>query len=72
MPAIAVDVKKKLESFTNLGHLALVGCELTTLQNFPNLPNLVNLELIDNKLTGASLKPLEDCVNLISLSLEGN
>ena len=64
MQKLADDVKKRLETYQNLASLTLNGCNLRSLENFPNLPNLIRLELIDNKLTGEKLKPLGVFTNL--------
>ena len=62
-----------LEKFVNLRTLTLNGCGLTTLEGFPQLPQLRQLELSDNNLSDG-LESLQDAclVNLKSLSLAGN
>ena len=70
MQGITLDIKKRLESYTNLEYLTFNDCGLESLENFPDLPNLIRLELIGNKLTEVS--SLGHLSKLQSLWLGGN
>jgi Leucine-rich repeat (LRR) protein len=43
------NIKKMLESCTNLEYLTLNDCAMKSLEHFPNLKSLIVLELSDNK-----------------------
>jgi len=47
---ITPEIKEKLETYSNLASLTLNDCNLTSLDNFPELPNLIRLEIQDNNL----------------------
>ena len=71
-PRIEDEVKKELESVSNLLCLSLNNCKLETLENFPTLPNLVRLEIMDNEFPADDLKYLSGLTSLQSLSLANN
>ena len=62
----------KLEKIESLLCLSLNNCQLTTLENFPQLTELIRLEIMDNKFPGSSLTHLSGLVGLQSLSLANN
>ncbi len=69
---ISEDLKKELESLKKTTFLSLNNCELTTLENFPNISGLTRLELMENKISGKDLKCLSNLTTLKSLSLGEN
>eukprot|EP01017_Pseudomicrothorax_dubius_P034997 TRINITY_DN4856_c0_g1_i11.p1 TRINITY_DN4856_c0_g1~~TRINITY_DN4856_c0_g1_i11.p1 ORF type:complete len:198 (+),score=79.12 TRINITY_DN4856_c0_g1_i11:33-626(+) len=65
-------IKKELEKYKNLKILGITNCGLTTLENFPNLNALQELNLSTNNLNGAALAPLAGLKNLKVLSIVEN
>jgi hypothetical protein len=68
-PRIDDEIKKEIESITNLLCLSLNNCKLESLENFPNLPSLIRLEIMDNLFPAEDLKYLTGLTSLQSLSL---
>ena len=64
--------KVYLEKFTKVDNMIMLGCELTSLENFPNLPELKRLELSENEFKGSDLVHLQKLKELICLNLNGN
>jgi len=68
-PEIKAAIEKHKDT---LVFLSLNECQLTSLENFPNLPKLSRLELTDNKIPGSELAKLASFTDLQSLSFGGN
>ena len=63
------ELKKELEAFKELQTLTMNGCELISLDNFPKLDNLFQLELTDNKFPITDLTKLAHLKSMQSLVL---
>ena len=64
---ITPELKKKLESVSQMSVLTLNNCSLKTLANFPHLNNLVRVELAQNKFPAselAHLKAIKECQSI--------
>jgi Leucine-rich repeat (LRR) protein len=64
--------KVYLEKFTKVDNMIMLGCGLTSLENFPDLPELKRLELSENEFKGSDLVHLQKLKGLICLNLNGN
>jgi Leucine-rich repeat (LRR) protein len=69
---ITLKLKDELEKYKALKRLSMIACDLRSLDNFPNLASLEELELADNKIKGDELSKLPALNNLRSLGLSSN
>ena len=63
------ELRQELESLKELQALSMNGCELNSLDNFPDMPNLFQLELGDNKFPISDLTKLAHLKGVQSLIL---
>ena len=64
--------KAYLEKFTNVDNLIMLGCELSSLENFPELTNIKRLELSENAIKGSDLVHLKKLTGLVCLNIAAN
>ena len=64
--------KTYLEKFTKVDNMIMLGCALTSLENFPDLPELKRLELSENEIKGSDLAHLKKLTGLICLNICAN
>ena len=69
---ISPKLKEELEKFKSLKRLSLIACDVRSLDNFPNLASLEELDFADNKIKGDELTKLPNLANLRSLCLSSN
>jgi Leucine-rich repeat (LRR) protein len=69
---ITPKLKDELEKYKALKRLSMIACDLRSLDNFPNLTSLEELELADNKIKGDELSKLPSLNNLRRLGLSSN
>ena len=61
-----------MQDLKNLNMLSFQSTQISSLQNFPTLPNLKQVELTDNLLTGAELIHLCGNENLAKIGMANN
>ncbi|KAI8585947.1 hypothetical protein BDZ88DRAFT_431027 [Geranomyces variabilis] len=71
LPADASSSFNSIDAYTNLHHLSLNNCGLTSVARFPSLPRLARLDLGDNRIA-TGLDALLGCPALTSIDLSGN
>ena len=64
--------KVYLEKFERVDNMIMLGCQLTSLVNFPELPEVKRLELSENELNGSDLAHLKKLKGLICLNFGKN
>jgi hypothetical protein len=69
--SISLADKRLLEKYHNIDYLAMSGCGLETLDNFPLLPKLIKLDLNENNIR-TGLSNLSQLTELLQLSLINN
>lgn len=66
-------MKDLIEKCDQLKSLKLAECSLSSLENFPKLPNLEELDVSSNAITDKDLKIIgSNCQKLVSLSIGDN
>lgn len=72
MGHITPEVKHQLERISDLLYLSMNACDLKSLNHFPVVKTLVQLDLCDNEFPAKELIHLKDLSQLKSLDLDGN
>lgn len=70
---LTVPMKHLIQSCMNIQVLSMAECDLTSLENFPKLDKLVELDVSSNSLTDSDMKTIAtQCPHIISLSIGDN
>lgn len=69
---ITPEVKTLLEKFKNLECLVLSECDISSLDNLPQLPHIQDLDLSSNNLTDSEIKKIAIYPKLVSLNIADN
>lgn len=65
-------IKQKIESAPRVKALSFQNCRLSSLENFPQIPGLKELDLSDNYLKDENIQELSQFKNLKYMYLSGN
>lgn len=66
------DLSLIIENHPRIESLILAECSLCSLDNFPTLPNLTNLDLSSNFLSDRNIEALLSCKAIVKLNLADN